>query len=161
MAEKYKHGQRVVKRLGLVYAEARPADSRRGRRRPGLPVAAIQAGLMVLTTVILTPVGAAHASHGEGGAWNLQYVQLARVITRQGEWVEVKDEPLLGVVDEINRRSERKLKVDRKDPRFRRLKVTGRFKTDRPETLVQYIRAAGIPVRVTKDRDGNIILRLR
>jgi hypothetical protein len=137
MADKHEHGQGAAKRYTAI------------------------AGILAFAAVILSPVAAAYASRSQPGEQAVRSVDMARVITRHGEWIEVEDEPLLGVIDEMNRRSKRKLIVDRSDPRLKSLRVTGRFKTDRPERLLQYIRGAGIEVWTTKDGDGNIVLRLR
>lgn len=99
-------------------------------------------------------------SYGESGMGQVREVDIARVISwRKGRMV-VTNEPLLNVIDELNRHSERKLKVDRSDPRLRKLLVTGQFTTGRPEVIVEYLRSAGIRVWVTKDSDGNISMRL-
>lgn len=86
-------------------------------------------------------------------------VHIASIRREEGR-ISFENEPLLRVIDELNRTSERKLKVDRSDPRYRRLRVTGQFRTGRPEVIVEYMRAAGLKVLVKRDRDGNILLRL-
>lgn len=100
-------------------------------------------------------------SYDETGLMGVRRVNVAQAVSWREGRIQVSDEPLLNVIDEMNRHSKRQLKVDRSDRRLRNLLVTGRFKTGRPERLVQYIRNAGIRVWVTKDGEGNVTLRLR
>ncbi len=86
-------------------------------------------------------------------------VQIAAIIREEGR-ISVENEPLLHVIDELNRHSDRKVMVDRSDRRLRSLLVTGQFRTGRPESIIQYMRAAGLRLSTSRDRNGNIILRL-
>ncbi|MFW6027693.1 MAG: hypothetical protein ACOC91_02685 [bacterium] len=87
-------------------------------------------------------------------------MQLAAVSRKDGR-ITVENEPLIRVIDELNRGAKRKVKVlDRSDPRYRELRVTGQFTIGRPERIINYMRAAGIEVVVGRDEDGNFLLRL-
>lgn len=100
-------------------------------------------------------------SYGKSGLSEVRHVNIERATAWRHGRINVVDVPLLEVIDEMNRHSCRKLRVDRTDPELKRLLVTGQFRTGRPELLVQYIRAAGKRVSTMKDAQGNIILRLR
>ncbi|MFP4004081.1 MAG: hypothetical protein ACLFV8_09920 [Alphaproteobacteria bacterium] len=86
-------------------------------------------------------------------------VQIAAINRKDGR-IMVEDEPLLRVIDELNRHSKHKVKVDRSDRRYRRLLVTGQFRTGRASVIIQYMRAAGLKVRVRRDEGGNFVLSL-
>jgi ferric-dicitrate binding protein FerR (iron transport regulator) len=131
-------------------AENAPGRFVRMRRGAGGGILAAAAALLMLTA------GGAEAARTAGGEY-----AVARDMSWKDGRLTVIDEPLLSVIDEMNRHSERKLKVDRSDPQLRKLLVSGQFRTGRPEVLVEYIRAAGIKVWVTRDSEGNITLRLR
>ena len=100
-------------------------------------------------------------SYDHGGLMDVQQVDIDRAISWREGRIVIENEPLLDVIDEMNRHSSRQLEVDRKDPRLKTLLVNGQFKTGRPQALVEYLRAGGYKVWVIEDSRGNITLRLR
>ncbi|MFP4003630.1 MAG: FecR family protein [Alphaproteobacteria bacterium] len=100
-------------------------------------------------------------AYDRAGLSDVQEVNAERAVSWRKGRIYVVDKPLLDVIDDMNRHSGRKLRVDRSDPRLKRLLVTGQFKTGRPELLVQYMRAAGHDVTAIRDGHGNVTARLR
>lgn len=131
---------------------------RQAERAPGRSVRMRLIGGGVLFAAafgVLLPAAAAGAARA-----GVEALILAREMSWENGRITVSNESLLVVIDEMNRRSERKLILeDRSHPLWRKTLITGQFRTGRPEVLVEYIQAAGIKVRVRKD-EGNIYLRL-
>lgn len=120
---------------------------------------AAAAGAALILMIGAGHVFAARPRISVGGP-NAHSVQLAAVSRTDGR-LTVENEPLLRVIDELNRGAAQKVKVmDRSDPRYRKLLVTGQFRTGRPQVIIEYMRAAGIRVRVERDKNGNFLLRL-
>jgi transmembrane sensor len=99
-------------------------------------------------------------SYDKSGLLDVRKVDIGRAISWREGRIVVDEEPLLDVIDEMNRHSNRQLEVDRSDPRLKTLKINGTFKTGRPEALVDYLRAGGYQVWSKEDARGNITLRL-
>lgn len=100
-------------------------------------------------------------SYDERGLSDVGTVDLARAVAWREGRIFVENEPLEKVVAEINRHSKRKIRFDGRSSQLRRIPVSGVFRTDRPETLIAFLKDAGIPVWEVKDSQGNITLYLR
>lgn len=100
-------------------------------------------------------------SYDKSGLSDVRRIDLARAVSWKDGRIFAENEPLEKVVAEINRHSKRKIQFGDGNHELRRIIVSGVFRTDRPETLVAFLKDAGVPVWGVKDSQGNIKLYLR